>query len=270
VFRPDAFPKLPATITILGPDAEFQGGSSAAKIYNGNESGSHDCPGADGSVSVPTVGVIGADSVTSAYDGVDKTSTYTSDGYVDGEEVVDISDPNYGLNDPMWTDCEALVEFARNVQFSADLVGDSTTPRASLGTPGSPKSVFIDGDYTIGGNWDGAGLLFVTGTLELDGRSGWQGPIFVIGEGDFLRDGNGNGEVSGGTVVADIAGPDRVLFTDDDCSGEDGTHGTADDGIAQSSYLVNGAGSSTTGYCGTLFPRWQGLRPFEIVSFRQR
>ena len=196
-----------------------------------------------------------------------KGDTYTSGGDDGNSTITDLTDdPDL---DPMWTDCEALIELAELVKINADIVADSTLPKASLGVPGAPVSVFIDGDYEIKGNFDGAGLLFVTGTLTIDGKSGWLGPIFVIGKGDFLRDGAGNGDITGGVIVADVAGPDRILFTDDDCNGEDGTKGTDDDGIAGSSYVVNGAGNSTTSYCGTLFPLWQGLRPFDIVSFRQ-
>ena len=78
-----------------------------------------------------------------------------------------------------------------------------------------------------------------------------------------------NGSIAGGVIVADVSGPDRVLFTGDDCSGDDGTLGTSDDGEAQSSYLVNGSGTGTTGYCSAYFTDWQGMRPFRILSFHQ-
>ena len=61
-----------------------------------------------------------------------------------------------------------------------------------------------------------------------------------------------------------------MLFTDDDCSGEDGVTGTGDDGVAAGSYLVNGAGTSTTGYCSDYFNAYRSLRPLRIVDFRQR
>ncbi len=112
-------------------------------------------------------------------------------------------------------------------------------------------------------------MLWVSGHLTIDGNASWEGPIFVVGEGDFLRDGAGNGMIAGGVIVADVSGPDRILFTGDDCSGEDGTLGTSDDGVAQSSFLVNGSGTGTTGYCSAYFTDWMGMRPFEILSFVQ-
>ncbi|NIM00874.1 MAG: hypothetical protein GTN89_08115, partial [Acidobacteria bacterium] len=150
-----------------------------------------------------------------------------------------------------------------------EVIGDETTPDSSLGVPGSPKAVFIDGDYDISGSGSYAGLLWVTGDLNLSGAVSWQGPIWVVGTGEFLRSGAGNGDISGGLVVADVAGPDRILFTDDDCSGEDGTPGTTDDGVASSTYHVDGAGNSVTGYCSEYFDAYRSLRPLEIVDFRQ-
>jgi hypothetical protein len=267
VERPDTFAIPPSTITILGPDAVFDGGNSNAKEYWGNDYGPHCPPGVAGEV--PVVGVIGADSETSAELGIDagRVNDYQS-GADSGWDTVEDLTTNPDLPE-LWTDCGLLVELAEDIQAEAELLGDSTTPEADLGTRLAPKSVFIDGDYTLSGGVDGGGLLFVTGTLTMDGQASWQGPIFVIGEGDYLRDGAGNGTLSGGIVVADVAGPDRVLFTADDCAGEDGIPNTGDDGIAQSSFVVNGAGNSLTGYCSAYFTPWMSLRPFELLSFLQ-
>jgi hypothetical protein len=265
VERPDTFAIPPAAITILGPNAIFDGGNSSAKDYVGDDYGSH-CPAGVGG-DVPVVGVIGGASETSAEFGVQKPSSY-----VQGAETgVDTVDDLTLLPDlpELWTDCELLVELGELIWSQVELRGDSSTPEADLGTPGAPKSVFIEGNYVISGGFSGAGLLWVTGELTVDGNASWQGPIFVVGEGVFLRDGAGNGMLAGGIIVADVSGPDRVLFTGDDCSGDDGTLGTSDDGVAQSSYKVNGSGTGTTGYCSAYFTDWQGMRPFRILSFHQ-
>jgi len=265
VERPDTFAIPPAAITILGPNAVFDGGNSSAKDYVGDDYGTH-CPAGTG-VDVPVVGVIGGVSETSAEAGVQKPSSY-----VQGAETgVDTVDDITLLPDlpELWTNCEMLVELGELIWSQVQLRGDSTTPEADLGTPGAPKSVFIDGDYVLSGGTAGAGLLWVTGELTVDGNASWQGPIFVVGKGDFLRDGAGNGSLVGGIIVADVSGPDRALFTGDDCSGDDGILGTGDDGVAQSSFLVNGSGTGTTGYCSAYFTDWQSMRPFRILSFHQ-
>lgn len=268
VHRRDAFATLPATITILGPTPVFEGGKSNRKFYTGDDYGSH-CPGGV-SGEVPVVGVFGSGEETAAAAGIDKPENYTT-GFsptLAGTDTVDnlLDDPSL---DPLWTDCEQLVDLAQIIKYAADLIGNSSTPYSSLGTPGSPKVVFIDGDYEIKGSGSYGGLLWVSGNLTLAGTVDWQGPVWTVGKGDFYRLGAGNGDISGGLVVADVAGPDRVLFTADDCSGEDGVKGTGDDGAASSTYLVKGAGSSTTGYCSDYFNSYRSLRPLKIVDFRQ-
>lgn len=263
--RPDTFAIPPAAITILGPNAIFDGGASAAKDYTGDDHGSHCPPGVGGDV--PVVGVIGGASEASAETGVVQPNSFTQ-GSETGVDTVDDLTLMPDLPD-LWTDCELMIELASIIYSQCDVRGDSTTPLSDLGTPGDEKCVFITGDYDISGLFSGAGLLWVTGHLTMDGMASWQGPIFAVGEGDFERNGAGNGTIAGGVIVADVSGPDRILFTGDDCAGDDGALGTSDDGMAQSSYLVSGSGTGTTGYCSSYFTDWQGMRPFEILSFVQ-
>ena len=259
------FPNLPAAITVLGPNAQFQGGNSNAKKYLGDDNGVH-CPGGVAGGSVPVIGVISATSKTSAEAGVSKPSNYTTDygNDVGNDTVSDIS-----ATDPLWTNCDLIVEFAESVKNAADLIGDSSTPLTDLGAPGNPKVVFIEGDYDISGMFTGAGLLFVTGTFTFDGKADWTGAIFVVGEGLYVRSGGGNGDMLGGVVVANVSGPDTTLFTSDDCSGDDGIKPSADDGVAQSSFDTSGGGGLTTAYCSSVLANLQAANPLEIVSFRQ-
>ncbi len=273
VQRVDLYPVPPATITILGEQncmpncAQFDGGTSTPKRYRGDDAGTH-CPGGDPTLHVPVVGVIGNHSVGSAQTGVIKPASYTSGTEVGIDTVKDLT-AIPGL-DPTWTDCGLLRDLAMEIRDAADIIGDSSTPNAALGTVADPKIAFIVGDYVVGPAVSSAGILFVTGTLDFHGQADWQGIIFAVGEGDFLRNGSGNGEISGSVVVADISGPDRILFTADDCSGEDGILGNGDDGIAQSTYYVPGGGVGVTGYCSSYLLRWQAAKPLEIVSFIQR
>jgi hypothetical protein len=273
VQRVDLYPVPPATITILGepncmPNCSvFHGGSSTPKRYKGDDAGSH-CPGGDPNLHVPVIGVVGHHSVGSTQSGVIKPASYTSGTDVGTDTVIDLT--TVPSLDPMWTDCNLLRDLAAEIRDAADVLGDSSTPNAALGTVADPKIAFIVGDYVVGPSVSSAGILFVTGELDFHGQADWQGIIFAVGEGDFLRTGSGNGEISGSVIVADISGPDRILFTADDCSGEDGIMGNGDDGIAQSSYDVPGGGVGVTGYCSSYLLRWQAAKPLEIVSFIQR
>ncbi|MGH9796517.1 MAG: pilus assembly PilX N-terminal domain-containing protein [Candidatus Polarisedimenticolia bacterium] len=256
-----SFPVLPATIAIVGPAAVFDGGNSAAKDYVGD-----DCAGGIPGLSVPVVGVVGAASEASVESGVHKPGTFTS-GSATGVDTVDNLE---GTIDPSWTDCDGLHDLARQVRAAADVVGNAGTSNGALGTPLDPKIVFIEGDYAIGGGWSGAGLLWVTGTLTMSGNAAWSGVLLVVGEGAFARNGGGNGKILGATFVANIAGPDDILWTADDCSGPDGVAGNADDGLAAGSYDQSGGGTGLTGYCSSAISDAQTGFPFRIVGFRQR
>ena len=255
-------PTLPATITILGPSANFDGGNSNSKQYLGNDCNGSGIPG----LSVPVVGVIGSASEVSAEAGVHKPGSY-------------ISGPNTGLDtvnnisssvDPQWQNCAYLHELARSVRAAADVVGTSATTNSNLGTPLDPRIVYIEGDYTVGGGFNGAGLLWVTGTLTFHGNAGWAGTIFTIGKGDFERSGAGNGVISGANLVADIAGPDGVMWTSDDCAGADGIVGNSDDGFSVGVYNNSGGGTGDTVYCSTDITAVEEEFPFAVTSFRQR
>jgi len=252
-------PSMPATITILGPSADFDGGNSNAKLYMGDDCG---LPG----LSVPVVGVIGTGSETSAEAGVQKPNSYTSGGSTGNDTVSDIA----GSIDPQWMDCDYLHDLARSVRAAADVVGDATTSNASLGTPLDPRVVYIEGDYTVGGGFNGAGLLFVTGVLTFHGNAAWEGLIYTIGKGQFERSGGGNGIISGANLVADVAGPDGIMWTADDCAGADGVLGTGDDGFATGIYHNNGGGTGDTVYCSQDISAVEWEFPFGVVSFRQR
>jgi len=273
VEKVDLYPVPPATITILGEPAcgascaQFWGGTSTPKRYLGDDSNPV-CPGGNPSLWVPVVGVIGSSSTGTAQGGVIKPASFITGPHTGSSTVSDLTtDPSL---DPLWTDCSLLVDLAAEVLAAADIVGNTATPNTDLGTTADPKIVYIDGDYVVGPSVSGGGLLLVTGELQFHGNADWQGLILVLGKGDFLRNGSGNGNIAGSIVVADISGPDRILFTSDDCSGQDNILGTADDGVAQSSFLVTGGGTGKTAYCSAYLIQWQAAKPLEIISFLQR
>ncbi len=261
VLQRTSFPAMPATITMVGPRANFDGGNSSAKQYVGD-----DCAAGVPGLSVPVLGVIGAASKAVADGGVQKPGSYTSGTNTGTNTVSDVS----GTIDPNWNNCGYLHDLAGKVRAAADVVGTSSTSNSSLGTSISPKVVYIEGDYTVGGGVNGAGLLWVTGTLTVDGNAGWVGTIFTVGKGNFQRSGGGNGLISGANLVANIAGPDGTMWTSDDCAGADGVVGNSDDGTAVATYNNNGGGTGDTKYCSSDISSVQEEFPFVIVSFRQR
>lgn len=63
----------------------------------------------------------------------------------------------------------------------------------------APMFTFVDGDCTLDG---GSGFLVVTGTLTMRGNPNFKGAILVLGTGQLIRSGGGNGDIYGGIAVA--------------------------------------------------------------------
>ena len=259
----DPFPPFGAMITILGQNPYFEGGESNVKLLTGNNCNQPSPP----APAVPVVGVIGPAAEALADTGVNKPDTF-----VEGAEIgVDTVDDIAGTIAPEWNDCWFLRDLAQQIKDMADVVGDVNTPYADLGTPANPKVVFIEDDYNLAGNYDGAGILWVTKSFRMKGTNAWNGIIFAVGTGQFERYGGGNGPISGGAVVANISGPDEILFTADDCSGPDGIPGNGDDGIGDGgTWDVSGSGTGDTIYCDADIDMVEIRWPFRPEDFRQR
>ena len=95
----------------------------------------------------------------------------------------------------------ALVNQLRTVAQSTNSYYTMASPPATFGTPSQPQFTFVDGNAALPPA-GGAGLLVVTGTLNLDGSSAFDGLILVLGAGQVVRSGGGNGVTLGSMVVA--------------------------------------------------------------------
>jgi len=77
-----------------------------------------------------------------------------------------------------------------------------------LGTSSAPLTTFIDNyggaAVDLGAGYQGCGLLIVTGPLITHGQTDFEGVILVLGNGTFNRNGNGNGHIDGGVIVANF------------------------------------------------------------------
>ncbi len=77
----------------------------------------------------------------------------------------------------------------------------TATQPPDFGTTAKPVLTFVDGDTDLPPA-GGSGLLIVTGTLTLNGSSDYKGLVLVLGGGNLVRDGGGNGNSLGGVMVA--------------------------------------------------------------------
>ena len=137
---------------------------------------------------------------------------------------------NLNLND--------LNEMVRMIESAADTVapGGSDSGSVNVGAPGDSQVVVVDGDFNLNDN--GAGILLVKGELTFAGNIDFDGIIFVIGEGSMVRNGGGVGNINGGIMVANTAGPD-------------GIPGNGDDVLGAPTFDTSGGGTTNIHYCST-------------------
>ncbi len=265
----------PATITLLGPSPDYQGVSTDPFTYAGD-----DCPGGIPGLYVPVVGTVGSAAEAAAETGIkdDASDTYASGGYADEATIADLTDPSeptvvgsgMGTLDTAWQQCSAIQQIIDEMRESATHTC-CTPPTCNPAVPAtctmpaaSPDNlIFIDGNFTLQSSMSGSGTLVVTGELTVNGGVDWNGLILVLGDGDFFRTGAGAGRLSGGIVVANIAGPDLVYGTADDCTGGSG-------GFSGARFYVYDGGNGEMSYCSTDISLSNPVRPYEVVSFRQR
>jgi hypothetical protein len=263
----------PATITMLGPQPDFQSGTSKVKVYEGEDCAGAGVPG----LYVPIVGAIGSPEIVHAEQGIATNPTFRSGPMADEETFADLTNDaepavassGYGAIDESWTDCENWLLVIETMREMADVVCAHGTELYDTCMPPADhpqRLVFGDGELRIPpGNH--TGILVVTGQLIMNGNASWAGLILAVGEGNYLVNGAGNGVVTGGLIVADVAGPDNIYGTDDDCTG--GGSGR-NEGFGQATFLENGGGNAGTVYCTTVLSASWPPPPYEIREFLQR
>lgn len=188
------------TVAIRGADSgavmTFNAGSSSSYVYSGTDTT------ANASIS--------GFAVTNQND-YDLVKTSISSGQVFGSPGVQLVSTS-GLASWLQTADEARATLNRLQQTAIDQKRYFTTATAptsypGFGTKAEPKFTFVDGDLVLP-NKDstdgvsGAGLLVVTGKLTMDGTSPFAGLVLVLGEGNFERNGGGNGNTLGAMAVA--------------------------------------------------------------------
>ena len=257
---------LPATITMFGLTPTFDDANDVDKIFQGDDCGGAGIP----SFVVPVVGLIGTPAETVVEGSLTANTVYTSGVQTADVTITDLTDPtdlgivasSFGTIDPAWIDCETLRGIAGEVRDVADVVCIEGFP--CVLPPSAPdRVIFAEGDFTLTAGDSGAGLLWSTGRLTVIGSTNWSGILMVVGEGEFIRSGAGTGEISGATMVADIAGPDNAYGTIDDCTG-----GSA--GFAPAVFDESAGGDGLTVYCNADVLAATPITRYAVVEFRQR
>jgi hypothetical protein len=205
VSRADLDFEAPATLTLRGADdcspMTFNAGNSNAKTYRGADNGAPPEPPR------PAIAVQGCD-----YD--DVVNGTPKPGTVSGSNQVGImgGPPQGGSMSsetvnmpPFLQTADAARNYLNELQAAAIGQGRyfkqaaGTSYASNEGTAANPAFTFVDGDCDLAG---GAGMLVVTGNLNMSGNPSYDGIILVLGGGSVNRDGGGNGQVNGAIVVA--------------------------------------------------------------------
>jgi len=246
----------PSPITLVGPGANFIGNESNAKDLYADDQCATDPIG----VTRPVVAVSHLADVGNIQTAISssKPDTYHARNLTGGA-VTATTDPDLiatmipasimatlNVND--------LNEMVKMIQNAADRVAPGGTNASSVyvGVPGDTQVVVVNGDFHL--NDDGAGILLVTGELTFNGNIDFDGIIFVIGEGSMVRSGGGIGNITGGILVANTAGPD-------------GIPGTGDDVLGPPTFDTSGGGRTNISYCSTAMSQALSDVPPRTIAF---
>jgi hypothetical protein len=217
--------KANAAVTLRSADdgsamSTFDIGNSSQYRYSGNDySGG---------------GAVPAFAVTSGTNYVQATSATAGNPQVTGSSPLQ-QIPISSLSDMLQTAqgardaLDILREQAQGQYWPADLPPADRTPAndryfpagttpSTFGTEDDPLTTFVDGDAVLpsGG---GAGMLIVTGTLDMRGNADFKGLILVLGAGQVLRNGGGNGVTLGSIFVASFGSTGNFLAPSFDSNG---------------------------------------------------
>ena len=182
-----------STITLRSADdnslSNFGAGSSAVYFYSGFDNA--------GGQNLPALGVTSQadyDYITGA--GLSSTQVVGSPANIQKVPVANL---------PLWLQ---NADLARSLVIQLRIVAQNNnryftplSPPLSYGTPTNPLFTFVDGDCALPPA-GGAGLLITTGSLVPDGSASFDGLILVLGGGQLIRSGGGNGNTLGSMVIA--------------------------------------------------------------------
>ena len=189
----------PAGVTFRGADdcsaISFDSGSSGTKMYSGKDySGVEpqrpafavsECDQGDvdagikhhDTVEDPEIGILGDDE--------------TTPGTVDMPSFLDTADRARAYLNSLKARAESIRRYFTTTTDVPTITIDHSV--------NSPMFTFVDGDCTL---IEGSGVLVVTGTLTMQGNPDFKGVILVLGKGELIRNGGGNGDILGGITIA--------------------------------------------------------------------
>jgi len=251
-----SFPPMPGAMIFDGPSPDYgTNPNSAAFAVTGTDqhtgpNGGVGCPTA---TNEPGLGGFNAASAASLGTQANRPASYTG-------SPAGIADVSSQLG-PLST-VDGLNNLVNSVTSAAggNVYGASPLPNSStlnLGTNTAPVVNVVQGDYSLGGS--GAGILLVTGTLTMSGTPSFNGLILVIGKGNVVKNGGGNGTLNGSLFVANMYSDTPPTYTHLIPSGAPGIPTIA----------WNGGGNANINYDSCWISAVSQSFPYKIVAQRE-
>jgi len=196
-------PFLPGALVLNGPSPVFIPGSAAKFKISGVDTGTK-------GMSRPAIGVIRDEDVAPLQAAAEPPENYPGSGSLlpppaAVANVQSLLNPAYqsvaGL--------QAIVLGVKAAASPANMYTGHTEHIDNWGTVADPVINVVDGDLVYSGNFDGAGILLVTGRIHIEGDPIYRGIILGIGEGRMTIDTTGTsatGQIHGTIFLANIYG----------------------------------------------------------------
>jgi hypothetical protein len=194
-------PALPGSMVFDGPGANFViNPNSNALNVNGTDiaQGPNAGVGCPAATNEPAIGTYSAGDATTVTGELNKPNDY-----VTSAPAVPVANVNPQLS--IYSTVDGLTLLTNAVIAAA---GSNVYPNHSSavpvnwGTPAQPVINVINGDYS--GPISGSGILLVTGVMTSSGNPSFNGLVLVIGKGELIKNGGGNGIINGSLFVANM------------------------------------------------------------------
>jgi type IV pilus assembly PilX-like protein len=254
----NTLPPIPGAIVFDGPTPDFgTNPHSAAFGVTGTDTatGPHSGAGCPAASNEPALGGYNAAAAASLTTQTNRPGSFTGSptGIADVSSQLGPLATVDGLN--------ALVSSVTtmagtNVYGPSPLPNPSTLNPGTI-TPSNPVINVVNGDYTLPGS--GSGILLVTGTLTMSGNPSWNGLILVVGKGNVVKNGGGNGTLDGSLLVANMYSDTPPTYTHLIPSGPPGIPTIA----------WNGGGNATIQYDSCWSSSLSQALPFRTITDRE-
>jgi Tfp pilus assembly protein PilX len=238
-----------ASILIRGHDNNstamtFAIGNSNSKWYFGHDNSTDPLP------AVPVIGVSHANDYNVALAAVNSAQPGTVQGLQPVRQYTQSEMPSF-----LQTADKARA-FLTEMQTTAVREGRYFgTSSGTFGSSTNPLLTFVNGDCTLDG---GAGLLIVTGHLELNGTPSFNGLILALGEGTVHRSGGGAGNIMGAFAIGRFA---RTWQASE--------NGQPHPFLAPS-FDTSGGGDSTIAFDSSWIDKALSLAPPRVLAIREK